>query len=94
MQSGSPNFGGLFDIDRKREDIQELEARIAAPGFWDDQETAQRVLKERTVMEKAVSSWDRLNRQQEDIQVLIELGSEAQDEATLIEVRKLNDELE
>ncbi len=94
MRNGSPNFGGLFDIDRKREDIQELESRIAGPGFWDDQETAQRVLKERTVMEKAVSTWDRLNRLQEDIQVLIELGSEAEDEATLAEVRKLNVELE
>jgi peptide chain release factor 2 len=94
LRSGSPSFGGLFDIDRKREDIQELEAQIAAPGFWDDQETAQRILKERTVMEKAVSAWDRINRLREDIQVLIELGTEAEDEATLAEVRKLNDELE
>jgi len=52
------------------------------------------VLKERTVMEKNVSAWDRFNRQVEDIRILIELGSEAGDEATLAEVRLLNDELE
>jgi peptide chain release factor 2 len=52
------------------------------------------VLKERTVMEKNVSTWDRFNRQVEDIRILIELGSEAGDEATLAEVRLLNDELE
>jgi peptide chain release factor 2 len=92
--SGSPSSGGLFDIDRKREDISELESRIAQPGFWDDNDAAQRVLKERTAMEKIVDAWDRLNRQADDIQVLIELGTEAQDEATLAEVHELNDLLE
>lgn len=94
MPSGSPNFGGLFDVDRKREDIRELEAAIAAPGFWDDQERAQKVLKERTAMEKTVEIWDRLQRQADDIRVLIELGAEAEDEATLAEVHQLNEELE
>jgi peptide chain release factor 2 len=94
LRSGSPNYGGLFDLDRLREDMQELEAQIAAPGFWDDNETAQRILKERTVMEKAVEGWDRLNRQMEDIRILIELGADAEDEETLVEVARLNDELE
>ena len=93
-RSGSPSFGGLFDVDRKREDIQEMEARIAGPGFWDNQETAQQVLKERTSLEKIVEAWDRLNRQVEDILILIELGAEQEDEATLEEVHGLNDELE
>ncbi len=74
--------------------MQELEAKIAAPGFWDDNETAQRILKERTVMEKAVEGWDSLNRQMEDIRILIELGADAEDEETLAEVARLNDELE
>src|ERR671935_2593085 len=94
LRSGSTSYGGLFDVDRKREDIRELEARIAAPGFWDDNETAQKVLKERTAMEKAVEGWDRLSRQAEDARVLIELGAEEEDEETLAEVRRLNDELE
>jgi len=41
-----------------------------------------------------VEAWDRLNRQVEDIQVLIELGSEHEDDETLVEVKGLNDELE
>ena len=71
-----------------------MESTIAAPGFWDNQERAQKLLKERTVMEKAVETWDRLNRQMDDIRVLIELGSEAEDAETLAEVHKLNEELE
>jgi peptide chain release factor 2 len=45
-------------------------------------------------MEKTVESWNRLNRLAEDVEVLIELGKEAGDEATLAEVKSLNDELE
>lgn len=94
LQNASRRFGGLFEIDRKREDIQELEARIAQPGFWDDGDAAQQVLRERTAIEKTVSGWDRLWRQLDDIRILIELGSEAEDEATLAEVRSLNDQVE
>lgn len=94
MVFASRSFGGLFDIDSKREDIRELESRIALPGFWDDNETAQKILKDRTVMEKAVEGWDRLCRQQDDIRVLIELGMEAEDQETLDEVHQLVDNLE
>jgi peptide chain release factor 2 len=89
-----PNFGGPFDIDSLREDIQELEAKIAEPGFWNDSEAAQKILRERTVKEKLVEGWDRLTRQMQDIRVLIELGSEAEDGETLAEVGRLNDDLE
>ena len=94
MPSGSICSGGPFDVDLKREQIQELEARIAEPGFWDNNEAAQKLLKERTLLEKAVESYDRLNRQVEDIRVLIELGGDAEDEATLAEVHGLNEQLE
>jgi peptide chain release factor 2 len=71
-----------------------LEAAIAAPDFWNDGENAQKLLKERTGMGKVAENWDRLCRQEEDIRELIELGAEVEDEATLFEVKKLNEELE
>jgi peptide chain release factor 2 len=74
--------------------LLELEESIAVPGFWDNNESAQKLLRERTVIGKVVENWDRLQRLEEDLRVLIELGSEAEDEVTLLEVRKLNEELE
>jgi peptide chain release factor 2 len=91
---GSTSYGGLFDIDKKREAVLEMEADIAAPGFWDSNESAQKLLRERTVIGKVVENWDRLHRHEEDLRVLTELGAEAEDDATLLEVRKLNEELE
>lgn len=45
-------------------------------------------------LEKVLENWDRLAGQVEDIRVLIELGSEVEDEAFLLEAHELNGELE
>jgi peptide chain release factor 2 len=45
-------------------------------------------------MEKALDLWDGLVRQTDDIRVLIELGSEVDDESTLKETHELNEKLE
>ena len=86
MKSGSPNFGGPFDIDVKRESIEEIESIMAVPGFWDDAKKSQEIIKKRTTLEKVVQMWDGLVRQAEDCRVMIELGEEAQDGETLAEV--------
>lgn len=88
-----PPFGGHFDLDSKREELQELDARVAAPGFWDGPSDSQDILKKRTVIEKTLQSWDSLKRQIDDLRVMIELGEEAEDEATLVEVRQMNERL-
>jgi peptide chain release factor 2 len=46
------------------------------------------------VLEKVLESWDNLVRQADDIRVLIELGSEVEDESTLQETHVLNTDLE
>ena len=74
--------------------IQEIEAEVAAPGFWDDTGKSQEILKKRTVLEKIVVMWDALSRQLEDVRVMIELGEEARDEATLAEVGEMNRRLQ
>ena len=90
MKNVSQNFGGLFDVDAKRESLQEIEAQIAAPGFWDAVDKSHEVLRRRTALEKLLQSWDGLVRQLDDVRVMIELGEEAQDEVTLAEVAEMN----
>ena len=93
MKSGSPSFGGLFDIDAKRESIQEIESIMALPGFWDDSGKSREIIKKRTTLEKVVQMWDGLVRQAEDARVMIELGDEAQDSGTLAEVGEMTGRL-
>lgn len=64
-----------------------MEAEIARPGFWDQGDKAQELLKERTGLEKVVEQWEKAARELEDLQVLVELGEEGEDQETLDEVR-------
>ena len=45
-RSASRSFGGTFDLEAKRDTIARLEAESAKPGFWDQREQAQALLKE------------------------------------------------
>ncbi len=94
MTNGLPNFGGLFDVETKREAIQEIESIMAVPGFWDDTAKSQHIIKERTTKEKIVQMWDGLVKQADDVRVMIELGEEALDEETLAEVAAMNTTLQ
>ena len=93
-KSVSPSSGGLFDVETKCESIREIESIMSAPGFWDDAAKSQHIIKERTTLEKIVQMWDGLNKQVEDVRIMIELGEEAQDEATLAEVAEMNNRLQ
>ena len=42
--SGSASCGGTFDVDTKQRALTEAEERMAEPGFWDDQTSAQEVV--------------------------------------------------
>jgi peptide chain release factor 2 len=70
-----------------------LEAEVAKPEFWNDNERAQEVLKERTQLAKLVDDWSSSQAELDDLLVLVELGEEGEDEATLVEVRELLVEL-
>ena len=52
-RNDSPSCGGIFDLDAKRETLRQLEERMAAPGFWNDQQQAQAVVQQ----VKAAKGW-------------------------------------
>ena len=82
-------YGGIFDVPGKQERVQELEAEIAQPNFWDQGDEAQERLKEHTRLKNVVEDCVSTRQQLEDIQVLIELGEEGEDTDTLTEVNAL-----
>jgi len=62
---------------------------VAKPDFWNDNERAQEVLKERTALAKQVDDWNAAQGEVDDLLVLIEIGEEGEDQATLDEVLAL-----
>ncbi|KLU40161.1 MAG: peptide chain release factor 2 [Peptococcaceae bacterium 1109] len=67
---------------------------MAAPGFWDDQEAAQAVVKEISALKRAIQEWESVQEEYEDAEAMFELVSEEPDEALEEELAKAVDALE
>ena len=77
--------GGIFDLDRKKEQIRELEEKTFAEGFWNDQKSSEAVIKELNVLKDTVKKFEDLELAFEDIKILVEFY-EAGDESVAEEL--------
>ncbi|MEW6130756.1 MAG: peptide chain release factor 2 [Acidobacteriota bacterium] len=82
----------FLDADAKRKELARVEEEIAKPDFWNDQEKAQKVLKQRSRLENAVKKSETFVRDVEDAAVLFEFAAE--DESSLKELQTLLDRLQ
>jgi len=74
------NSGGLFDLGKKKDRIKELDLKMTEPSFWDDQDTAQKVITEVNGLKGYVSDFDDLEEQLDNVEVSYELVKEEDDQ--------------
>ena len=84
--------GGIFDEVQRRERLAELDYLSAQPQFWDDQERAQELLKERNDAKVIIDRLNQLQGQLDDLEVLIEMAEE--DEDSVAEAESLSVDLD
>lgn len=82
-----------FDPAGLKKDIEALEQKSMEPGFWDDQMTAQKVLKEKKSKEDDLVQFDKLEAALGDLEVLVELAEEEGDEELAAEASEAYDAL-
>jgi len=75
-------LGGFFDAPAKQLELDESEKLISTPGFWDDQESAQKVVQQRSRIEKALSRQKAFETGVSDAEVLFDFAAEDADSAT------------
>jgi len=75
----SKRCGGIFDIDRRRDRLAELEKRATAQDFWDDQEKARACIDESNTVRAVLNPFDAVHGTLEETDVLIELAEEESD---------------
>jgi len=68
--------GAFFDAPQYRERLKLLEARVANPEFWNNQEAAQAVLRDRKRAEEQIAADDKLTCISGDIETYISLAGE------------------
>jgi peptide chain release factor 2 len=87
-----PNSGGFFDVPARREDLKQIEAQASSPDFWSDQVAAQKLLRDRSRLEKQIERQEHFESQVADAEVLFEFAEE--DETSIKELQSLIAQLE
>jgi len=68
------NLGGFFDAPGKRAELENLERQISEPDFWNDSEKAQKIVQQRSRVEKALAQQENFEAAVSDAEVLIEFA--------------------
>lgn len=85
-------MGGIFDEPRKRSELETLEKQISEPDFWNDSEKAQKIVQQRSRIEKTLETQKNFETGISDAEVLIEFA--ADDAASRKELEALIAKLE
>ncbi len=72
-------FGGIFDIEQKRERLQEVERELEAPTIWNNPEKAQNLGRERAQLDDVVSGIQFLETGLKDTAELFDLAVQEND---------------
>ena len=79
----SHSCGGIFDWPNALKRLDELNAEAEDPSLWEDQERAQKTLRDRTRLEKSIEQVRGIEQELDDAATFIELG-EAEGDADVI----------
>jgi peptide chain release factor 2 len=78
----------IFDLPTLKDRIHDLEQRIGAPDFWDDNDQAQAMMQQLSNLKTPLESYERWCLALEDTQTVLELLEETGDESLLPEAEQ------
>lgn len=81
-------WGIHFDLAKKSDRVAELEQTMGEPGFWDNNEKSQVVMKELKNLKDTIDEYKHLKGRYEDVATLIQMGYEEEDESLLPEIEE------
>ena len=79
------DLAGSIGLTQLKREADELDARAAAPGFWDDMEHAKKITQKAASVKGKIENYEKLQSDYQDTLTLIELADEAEDLSLLDE---------
>jgi peptide chain release factor 2 len=70
----SSNSGGFFDLPKKQEAIAAIQQKMSEPGFWDNNESANKTLRELKFLKSCVEPFDEGEKRLTDLKELAEIS--------------------
>ncbi len=84
LRRGCKTSATRFDVDSKQLKVQRLEAGMGEPDFWNNQDSANEIIREFKALKAILDPFNAILRALADVHVMLELGTEGKD-AALIE---------
>jgi peptide chain release factor 2 len=85
-------LGGYFDLPTKQTELENLETQITEPNFWNNQEKAQKIVQQRSRLEREINRQNFFETSISDAEVLFEFAES--DESSLSDLAELIIKLE
>jgi peptide chain release factor 2 len=79
FQERLTDLRACLNVETTNQRIEELETHMSQPSFWDDPDTAQKVVQELKQLKGVVTAPAELSQELEDLEVLIEMAREEED---------------
>jgi len=87
-KAGSRPCGGIFDTPTKESRLEELTRLTETTGFWENNDKANIVLKEKSSIERSLRDWNSLKNRLSDLEAMAELASEEDGESMRVELEQ------
>ena len=92
-----PALEGLADslnLEGLRNELERLHAMQEAPGFWDDPDKSQKIVKQVKVTEYKVERYEKMLASWDDLMTICEMAAEEDDDSMLDELKEGFEQLE
>lgn len=86
MNKASLCYGGIFDWEQALTRLEELNQKVESPTLWDDQASAQKLLKERETLQTSIQRIQTLEKQLVDSVDLLKLAEQEEEVAVIEEM--------
>lgn len=80
-------WGLHFDLENKGKKVNELEEKMAEPGFWEDLDRAQDIIEQVNNLKGSIKQVSDIEDLLEDLEILILLGEEDEDKGLWDEIK-------
>jgi len=92
-----PILDGLaesLNLDACKNELERLQAQIESPGFWDNNDVSQKVMKRSRQLEAKIDRYNKMQESWDDLMTIIEMAQEENDDSMLEELQAGYRELE
>jgi peptide chain release factor 2 len=79
----SSNYGGFFDVPALQSRLADLQKEMSKEAFWNNSQTAQKLIQEANSIKEKVEPLDRLEAHYRDLNTLVDLMQEAPEDPSI-----------